>query len=335
MTEVTSNSVPTTMRAAVAARAGGPEVFEWQQAPVPAPGDGDILVRTAAAGLNFIETYQRGGVYPVEYPAVLGSEASGTVVAVGSAVTTWQPGDRVMTAAANNGTYAEYFTAPANECVRVPDSIDLVEAAAIPLQGGTAHYLANSIVPLKAGDTALVHAGAGGVGLLLTQLLTDMGVRVFTTAGSPEKQQLSRDAGAAEVLDYDGFADRVRELTDGEGVTAVFDGVGKSTFDDSLKATRVRGMVCIFGGSSGQVAPLDVQRLNAGGSLFVTRPKLQDYMLTAEERTWRYGDLATMVAEGRLKLCIGQKVSLANVADAHRALESRATTGKTLLVPGE
>lgn len=320
------------MRAIVADQAGGPEVLKFQEVAEPVPGPGELLVETAAVGVNFIELYQRGGVYPIPFPFTPGSEAAGVVVAVGEGVGDFAPGDRIATAAASR-SYAERFVVPASEAARVPDGIDLVTAAALPLQGCTAHYLATSAARPQPGDTVLVHAGAGGVGLLLTQLLVARGVRVLTTASTEEKRALSQGAGAVETMGYEGFADRVRELTDGEGVAVVYDGVGRDTFDDSLRALRVRGEMVLFGGSSGQVPPFDLQRLNAAGSLSITRPSLPHFMRTPAEREARYRELFAAVLSGDLELRIGARFPLADAADAHRALAGRGTTGKVLLVP--
>ena len=320
------------MRAIVVERAGGPEELQLREVAAPVPGPRDLLVSTAAIGVNFIETYQRSGVYAVPYPFIPGAEAAGTVLAVGSEVWGFAVGDRVTTAGARD-TYADQFLVDADLAVRVPDELDLRVAAALPLQGATAHYLANSTAQLVPGDTVLVHAGAGGVGLLLTQLLAARGVRVLTTASSDDKRALSRDAGAAAVLDYVGCAEQVRELTAGEGVAAVFDGVGRDTFEASLRALRVRGHLVLFGGASGQVPPFDLQRLNSGGSLTVTRPSLVHYMRTPEERAWRYGELFDALAAGALQVRIGAEFPLADAAAAHRALEGRETTGKVLLQP--
>lgn len=320
------------MRAIIANESGGPEVLQLTDVAAPVPGPGEVLVETAATGVNFIETYQRSGVYSVPFPFTPGTEASGTVIAVGEGVIAFAPGDHVATAAAR-GTYAEQFVAPAEQLARVPQGIDLELAAGLPLQGCTAHYLATSAASPQPGDTVIVHAGAGGVGLLLTQMLVARGVRVLTTASSEAKRQLSLEAGAAAAFEYEGFAERARELTDGEGVAVVYDGVGKTTFDDSLRALRVRGVLVLFGGASGQVPPFDLQRLNAGGSLSITRPSLGHFMRTAEEREWRYRELFGAVADGTLQARIGERFALAAAADAHRALEGRATTGKVILVP--
>lgn len=320
------------MRAIVATEAGGPEVLQAAEVPEPEYGSHEILVETAAVGVNFIETYQRSGVYPVSYPFVPGSEAVGRVLEVGAGVLGIEPGDRVATSAASR-CYADRFVVPYVQVARIPDSIDDVTAAALPLQGGTAHYLATSIARLYVGDTVLVHAGAGGVGLLLTQLLVARGVRVLTTASTPEKRELSLSMGAAESFDYEGFAERTRELTGGEGVAVVYDGVGASTFDESLTALRIRGEMVLFGGSSGQVPPFDLQRLNALGSLKITRPSLGHFMRTPDERESRYRELFSSTATGALQVRIGGTYALADAADAHRDLQSRGTTGKLVLIP--
>lgn len=320
------------MRAIIAAEAGGPEVLEAGDIEEPQPGAGELLVESAAVGVNFIEIYQRSGVYPVPFPFTPGSEGAGTVVGVGAGVSGFAPGDRVATSSAR-GSYAERFVVAADEAARVPEGVDLETAGALPLQGATAHYLATSAARPERGETVLVHAGAGGVGLLLTQLLVARGVRVLTTASSDEKRRLSLEAGASESFGYEGFADRVRSLTDGEGVAVAYDGVGRDTFDGSLGALRVRGEMVLFGGASGQVPPFDLQRLNAGGSLSITRPSLGHFMRTPEERAWRYRELFEAIAAGTLEVRIGERFPLADAADAHRALEGRRTTGKVILLP--
>ncbi|SJN09692.1 Quinone oxidoreductase [Leucobacter sp. 7(1)] len=319
-------------RAIIAQTTGGPDVLQIGEAAELAAGPGELLVETAAVGVNFIETYQRSGIYAVPFPFTPGEEAAGRVLAVGTEVAGFTVGDLVTTTEAQ-ATYAERFVVEAARAVPVPAGIDAETAAAIPLQGLTAHYLATSAAHPQPGDTVLVHAGAGGVGLLLTQLLTARGVRVITTASTPEKQELSRGAGAAEVLPYAGFADAVRDLTDGVGAAVVYDGVGKDTFDDSLRALRVRGELVLFGAASGPVPPFDLQRLNSGGSLSVTRPSLGHFLQSPEERAWRYGELFAAIAAGQLHLRIGARFPLAEAAAAHRALEGRATTGKVILLP--
>ncbi|WP_431862479.1 quinone oxidoreductase family protein [Micrococcus terreus] len=327
-----TENLPQTHHAVTIDQPGGPDGLTWSEVPVPQPGPGQVLVRTAAAGLNFIETYQRSGVYDVDYPFTPGSEGSGTVVALGEGVEGVEVGDRVATAA-GSATYAEHFLAPADQLLPVPDGMDLAEAAAVPLQGMTAHYLCRSTVEVGPDHTVLIHAGAGGVGLLLTQLCVSLGATVITTASTEAKRELSRQAGAAHVLEYEGFAEKVRELTDGQGVDVVYDGVGKDTFDASLESLRVRGTLVLFGGSSGQVPPFDLQRLNGAGALYVTRPSLAFYTRTAEETAWRAGELFEAIAAGTLDLRIGAQHPLAEAGRAHADLEERKTTGKVLLVP--
>jgi len=320
------------VRAIVVHVAGGPDTLQLQEIEAPAPGAGELLVRTGAVGVNFIEIYQRSGVYPVDFPFVPGSEAAGTVIEVGAGALGFAPGDRVATAGATR-SYADQFVVAADQATLLPEHIDVATAAALPLQGCTAHYLATSAAKPEPGETVLVHAGAGGVGLLLTQLLVDRGIRVITTASSAAKRELSLAAGAAYSLDYAGFADRLRELTSGEGVAVVYDGVGKDTFDASLSSLRVRGELVLFGGASGQVPPFDLQRLNAGGSLSITRPSLVHFMRTPEERAWRYRELFEAIERGALHLRIGDRFALADAAEAHRALAGRGTSGKLILVP--
>lgn len=318
--------------AMVATEPGGPEVLKLTQVPVPTPGPGELLVKIAAVGVNFIDTYQRDGTYSVPYPFTPGSEAAGTVVGLGAGVESAAVGDRVATAE-GRACYAEYAVIPAEAALPVPSTLPLDVAAALPLQGMTAHYLMNSTYRVAPGQTVLVHAGAGGVGLLLTQMLKEREARVITTVSSEEKEELSRVAGADEVLRYEGFAAAVREYTDGVGVDVVFDGVGKDTFDDSLASLRTRGMMVLFGGSSGQVPPFDLQRLNAGGSLTVVRPKLGDYLLNAQERLWRSSDVFAAVASGSLIARIGARFPLAEAGAAHAALQGRSTMGKVILIP--
>ncbi|HEX2248442.1 MAG TPA: quinone oxidoreductase [Arthrobacter sp.] len=319
-------------QAIVAEAPGVPEVMQLQEVPVPAPGPGQLLVKVAAAGVNFIDTYQRSGVYKVKFPFTPGSEIAGTVEALGEGVTGVAAGDRVATSEARGG-YAQYALVDADGALPVPDGVSDETAAAIPLQGMTAHYLVNSSFKVQSGHTVLTHAGAGGVGLVLTQLLKAKGARVITTVSTDEKEELAREAGADEVLRYDSFAEQVRELTGGTGVDVVYDGVGKDTFDGSLASLRTRGMLVLFGGASGQVPPFDLQRLNAGGSLFVTRPKLADHLLTVEERRWRSEELFAAVLDGSLKIRVGASYPLGKAGQAHADLESRRTTGKLLLVP--
>src|SRR5699024_4011691 len=324
--------IPETMHAAVVTEAGGPEKFTWRKTQVPTPRSGQVLVETAATGLNFIETYQRSGLYDVEYPFIPGSEASGTVVALGNDVDSVAVGDRVATASAS-ATYAEFFVTPANKLLPVPDSIDLIEAAAIPLQGMTAHYLCRSTFEVSEGHNVFLTAGAGGVGQLLTQMCKHLGANVYTVVSTEQKRTLALEAGADEVFDYEIFGTKLQEVTNGVGVDVAFDAVGADTFDTTLSSVRVRGMAVLFGAASGPVPPLDLQRLNAEGALFTTRPSLAHYTRTGEEIAWRAGEIFGWLSEGVLKLSVDQRFDLSDAANAHRALESRATTGKTVLVP--
>lgn len=313
---------------------GGPEVMRYEDLPVPEPGPGQVRLKVAATGLNYIETYHRTGLYPVALPFTPGSEFAGTVDALGSGVDGLAVGDRVATASGIAG-YAEYALAPADKLVAIPEGVDLEIAAAVMLQGMTAHYLVYSTYPLKAGDTCLVHAAAGGVGLLLTQLASKMGVRVIGTAGSPEKAKLARDAGASEVILYrdELVAPRVRELTGGRGVDVVYDSVGKDTWEGSLDSLRPRGMMVSFGNASGAVPPVSPLVLSTKGSLFLTRPTLWHYLQTREEFEWRAGELLSWIAAGELQVRVDRRFAMANAADAHIALQSRQTAGKVLLIP--
>jgi NADPH2:quinone reductase len=320
------------MRVTAAARAGGSDVFESQTRPLPIPRDGEVLLRVKATGVNFIDTYRRSGQYPVEYPAVLGSEAAGVVVALGPGVASVRVGDRVTTASAK-GAYAEFCTAPANQLVPVPDGLDIQTACAATLQGLTAHYLMTSVYSVQPGDRVLIHAGAGGVGQIAIQMLKLRGAYVISTASTPEKREIASSRGADAVLDYENFDVKVRELTDGDGVAVVFDGVGRSTFDRSLKSLRPRGTMALFGAASGPVEPFDPQRLNAGGSLILTRPSLAHFLVTAEERAWRAREVFGPLAAGEISVDITAEYPLADAASAHDALTSRSTTGKVILTP--
>ena len=321
------------MRAIQVNRNGGPEVLEPVEVNTPVPGEHDLLVRTESIGINYIDTYFRTGTYSRPLPYIPGDEGSGTVEAVGSAVTNFSIGDRVAWAAAP-GSYAEFVCVPAAVAVSVPEEVSAPVAASALLQGMTAHYLARSTYPIQQGDTILVHAGAGGVGLLLTQMAVTLGARVVTTVSTDAKETLSRQAGAHEVLRYDDdIPSRVRALTDGEGAAAVYDGVGASTFDASLASTRIRGTVALFGAASGAVPPLDPQRLNSGGSLFLTRPSLVHHIRTRDELEWRAGEVFGALADGSLTLRVGAEYPLAQAQTAHRDLEGRATTGSIVLVP--
>ncbi|MET3721427.1 quinone oxidoreductase [Arthrobacter sp. UYEF21] len=320
------------MHAIVARQSGGPEVLEADEVGRPTPGPGQLLVKVAATGINFIETYQRGGMYKVPYPFTPGSEAAGTVEEVGDGVEGFTVGSRVATAEGQE-CYAQYTVLDADKALPVPDGVDLHTAAALPLQGMTAHYLINSSFKVEPGHTVLVHAGAGGVGLLITQLLKARDARVITTVSTAEKEEFARAAGADHVLRYDGFADAVRQLTNGVGVDVVYDGVGKDTFGGSLASLRTRGFLVLFGAASGAVPPVDPQRLNAGGSLSLTRPKLADFLANPQERLWRSSEIFGAVADGTLKVRIGASYPLAEARRAHEDLEGRRTTGKVLLVP--
>jgi NADPH2:quinone reductase len=321
-------------RAVQIRQTGGPEVLEVTDVEIGDPGPGELVVDLAAAGVNYIDTYQRGGIYPMDLPAILGMEGAGTVAAVGPDVTGFAPGDRVAWQG-HRGSYAQRAIVPAQVAVRVPAEVPDETAAALMLQGITAHYLVRSTYEVKEGDTILVHAAAGGVGLLLVQLAKARGARVIGTVSTEEKEKLAREAGADEVIRYDkvDFAARTRELTGGEGVPVVYDGVGKSTVDGSLASLRVRGLLALFGAASGPVPPIDPQRLNSGGSLFLTRPTSAHYVRTREELDWRAGELFQAVISGALKVRIGGRYPLAEARQAHEDLQGRRTTGKLLLIP--
>jgi NADPH:quinone reductase len=322
------------MRAVVVEQPGGPEALVRQDRPAPRPGSGQLLVDVAAAGLNYIDTYQRSGVYPLPMPAVLGLEGAGRVAEVGEGVTGWQVGDRLAWTD-QLGSYAEQVLLSAERALRVPDGVDDRIAAATPLQGLTAHFLATSTYPVQPGDDVLVHAAAGGVGQLLVQVVKRRGGRVIATVSTEVKEQLARAAGADEVIRYDqqAFAPRVRELTGGRGVRVVYDGVGRDTFDGSLDSLGMRGMLVLFGAASGAPAPLEIQRLNAGGSLYLTRPTLFHYVADPAELARRGAELFGWVADGSLRVAVGASYPLADAAQAHTDLQARRTTAKTLLIP--
>jgi NADPH:quinone reductase len=315
---------------------GGPEVLRHVETAQPTPGQGELLIKTEAIGVNFIDTYFREGKYPRQLPFVLGSEACGTVAAVGAGVDGFGVGERVVSAAANGG-YAEFVTAPAFLTAAVPDGVTSEVAASVLLKGLTAHYLVKSVYPVQSGDAVLVHAGAGGVGLILTQWAHLLGARVITTVSTPEKERLSRQAGADEVLSYPDdaveFGQRIRALTGGAGVAAVYDGVGATTFDASLASLAIRGTLALFGASSGPVPPVDPQRLNAAGSVFLTRPALVHFMRTAQEFSWRAGELFDAVATGAISIEVGGRYPLSEAARAHQDLQGRRTTGSLVLLP--
>ena len=321
-----------TMKAIAAQESGGPDVLQLTDVEIPQPGPDQVLVRTAATGVNFIETYQREGVYPVEHPFTPGSEGAGVVAAVGENVTSISVGQRVATSEATR-TYAEYFVVDAAKAMPVPEEMSDHDAAALPLQGLTAHYLVRSTFELKPEHTAVITAASGGVGGLAIQLMKRIGATVIALTSTEEKAETARQLGADHVLGYENFSGQVRELTDGRGADVVYDSVGKTTFDESLKATRVRGTVVLFGGSSGQVPPFDIQRLNGSGALFLTRPSLVYYLRDAEERAWRWNELTDAVVAGDLTVRVGDTYPLADAAQAHTDLESRTTQGKLLLLP--
>jgi NADPH2:quinone reductase len=322
------------MKAIQIQETGGPEVLKLAELPIPAPGPGQVLIRVEATGVNFIEIYFRKGVYKAALPLTLGSEAAGTVEELGPGVTGFAAGDAVASVSVL-GSYAEYALVPAAQLVKVPAGLSPEQAAAAMLQGMTAHYLAYSTFPLKAGNTALVHAGAGGVGLLLTQIATRLGARVITTVSTAAKAELSREAGASDVIRYtkQDFVAEVKRLTDGKGVDVVYDSVGKTTFDGSLNCLRPRGLLALFGASSGPVPPFDLIQLSGKGSLFVTRPTLWHHVATRAELEWRSGDVLGMAAKGDLKLRTEFMYPLAEAAQAQMDMEDRKTTGKILLEP--
>jgi NADPH2:quinone reductase len=313
---------------------GGPEKLVYQDIENPTPKSGEALVRIEAIGVNFIDVYHRTGLYPLPLPFTPGTEAAGVVESIGPDVSEIQVGDRIAYAMAV-GSYAEYAIVPATQLVKIPDEIDAPSAAAAMLQGMTAHYLVTSTYPLKRGDTALIHAAAGGVGLLLIQMAKRIGARVFGTVSTEEKAKLAREAGADEVIIYTerDFQEEVKRATDGKGVQVVYDSVGKTTFMKSLDSLAPRGLLALFGQSSGSVPPFDAALLAQKGALFLTRPSLGHYTATREELLWRAGDVLAWVKAGELKLRIGKRFPLAEAAEAHRQLEGRATTGKVLLTP--
>lgn len=323
------------MRAIQVTETGGPEVLRLVELPDPAPGPGQLLVDVAAAGVNYIDTYHRSGAYPLPLPFIPGSEGAGTVAAVGPGVTEFAAGDQVAWAT-SLGSYAERVVVPEQQAVPVPPGVPIETAAGCLLQGMTAHYLTVSVHPVRPGDTVLVHAAAGGMGLLLTQFATARGGRVIGTVSTPEKERLAREAGAAQVIQYtetDDLAGEVRRLTAGGGVAAAYDGVGAATFDASLASLRRRGMLALYGQASGPVPPVDPQRLNAAGSVFLTRPKLADYVATRQELLWRASEVFSALREGSLRIRVTARYPLADAARAHEELQARRTTGKLLLLP--
>lgn len=322
------------MRAIQVEQNGGPEVLQLRDIPEPVAAAGQALVRIEACGVNFIDVYFREGRYPAKLPFVPGQEAAGTVVSVGEGVSLVKPGDRVAWCGVM-GTYAEMAAVPADRLVKVPEGVSTEQAAAVMLQGMTAQYLVHSTYAVQRGDSVLVHAGAGGVGLLLIQMAKALGARVFTTVSTEEKAALARGAGADEVILYtqENFVPRVKELTEGCGLPVVYDSVGKTTFEGSLECLRPRGLCALFGGSSGAVPPFDLIRLSTLGSLYLTRPTLKDYIATREELEQRSNDVLQAVANGSLHVRMEHTYRLEDAAQAHRDLQGRKTTGKVILQP--
>ena len=322
------------MKAIQVKQPGGPEVLELVDVPVPEPKANDAVVKLVASGVNFIDVYQREGRYKVPLPFVLGQEGAGVVTAVGSDVTSVKAGDRVAWTGVLGG-YAQYASVPADRLVPIPERVTDQQAAAAMLQGMTAHYLCHDTYPLKRGETALVHAAAGGVGLLLVQMAHHIGARVLATVSTEEKAKLAREAGADEIILYtkSDFEAETRHLTNGQGVHVVYDSVGKTTFEKGLNVLRPRGMMVLFGGSSGAVPPFDLIALSQKGSLYVTRPTLVNYIATREELLSRSAAVFAMISSGKLKLRIAHTYPLAEAQRAHRDLEGRKTTGKLLLLP--
>jgi NADPH2:quinone reductase len=316
-------------------RTGGPEVLEAKTLPDPVPGPGQVRIRHGAVGLNFIETYHRSGHYPLTLPKVLGQEAAGTIDAVGEGVSRFHVGDRAAYFSGSSGSYAELAVVEEGRAVKLPPFVSDEDAAAVMLKGLTVEMLVRRVFPLKAGQRTLVHAAAGGVGQLLVQWAKAVGATVIATAGSGEKLKIAETNGADHLVNYGeaGWADQVRTLSAGQGVDVVYDGVGKSTFDGSLKSLARRGMLVLYGGASGPVAPIDPLVLMRGGSLFLTRPTLFDYTASTAELDAAAEAMFELMRDGKLKVSIGQRFALKDAADAHRALEARRTTGSTLLIP--
>jgi NADPH2:quinone reductase len=320
------------MKAIQVKQPGGPEAMQLVDAPVPQPGPGQALVKLAASGVNFIDVYFRSGLYQADLPVTLGSEGAGTVESVGPGAGDAAPGDRVAYAMAR-GSYAEYALVPAAQLVKIPGHVDFVTAAAAMLQGMTAHYLTHSTYPLKASESCLVHAAAGGAGGLIVQMARMLGARVFGTVSTDEKAAIARQHGVDEAILYtrQDFEAEVKRLTAGAGVDVVYDSVGKTTFDKSLNCLRPRGLMALFGQSSGPVPPFAPNILNAKGSLFLTRPSLVYYLRSRDELLWRAGDVLAWIDSGKLKLRIDRTYPLAEAAQAHRDLEGRRTAGKLVL----
>lgn len=323
------------MRAVLVNETGGPEVLVARDLPTPDPGPGELLVDVAAAGVNFIDVYYRMGAYPLPTPFVAGSEGAGVVRKIGDGVTSFREGDHVAWAMVPNAGYAEQVIVPEVRAVPIPAGIDDETAGAVLLQGMTAHYLTRSTYPAKSGETALVHAAAGGVGLLLTQVLTARGVRVIATTSTESKAALALGAGASEVIRYDidNVAEEVSRLTDSQGVDVVYDGVGQATFDSSIDSLRPRGMFVLYGAASGKVAPVDPLLLLAKGSLFFTRPSLAHYVADRGELLQRAREVFGWVTSGDMSVRVGARYSLEQAQQAHQDLEGRLTTGKSLIIP--
>ncbi len=322
------------MKAIHVSRTGGPEVLCFKDVPNPEPGPGEVLVETEAIGLNYIDTYHRTGLYPLDLPFIPGLEAAGTVVSLGSEATDFQLGDRVAYAGVP-GSYAEFVAAPQERLVKLPDGVDPAAGAAAMLQGMTSHYLVHSTYEIAEGDTVLIHAAAGGVGLILVQMAKLRGAQVIGTVSTEEKAQLARDAGADETIRYteQDFEAEVKRLTDGQGVNVAYDSVGKATWEKSLKCLRPRGFLVLFGNASGPVPPVDPLLLTRHGSIFMTRPTLVDYTATREELHLRAGEVLGWLQSDTLRLRIDRTLPLSDAPEAHRLLEGRQTKGKVLLTP--
>lgn len=328
-------TLPSTMQSVRFDTQGGPEVLQLVETPVPSPGPGEILIRSTAVGLNFIDIYQRTGLYPLPLPSGLGKEAAGVVEAIGDGVTRFKVGNRVATATAPVGAYSQFHGLPETAAVRVPDDISLETAAAVMLKGMTAEFLVRRAFHVKQGDEILLHAAAGGVGLILAQWARSLGATVIGTVGSEAKAEFARAHGSDHVILYDreDVAARVKTITEGRGVAAAYDSVGQATFESSLASLKRRGTLILFGNASGPVPPFDLLRLSRGGSLYVTSPTLFDYVATVEELDASASALFDVIRSGAVKVEIGQTFPLANVREAHEALAGRKTTGSTLLIP--
>jgi NADPH2:quinone reductase len=322
------------MKAIQVTKYGGPEVLSYSDVPTPTPAANEALVKIEATGVNFIDIYFRTGLYPATPPFILGQEGAGVVESVGADVTSFKPGDRVAYTGIR-GSYAEYQAVPSDKLVKIPDGVDTKLAAAVMLQGMTVHYLTHSTYPLKPGDTCLIHAAAGGVGLLFVQIAKMLGATVIGTCSTEAKAANVREAGADHVILYSeqDFVAEVKKFTDGKGVDVAYDSVGESTWEGSLKCLKPRGMLVCFGNASGPVPPIAPLKLAAGGSLYLTRPTLNHYIATREELEWRAGDILNWIQEGKLKARIGQEYPLADAGQAQTDLAGRKTSGKLILIP--